>query len=230
MSDSLTLVIANKNYSSWSLRPWLVMTELGIEFSERMLKFDSDDWDQNIVQLSPTGLVPVLWEGEPDGGFATFDTIAILERLNELYPEACVWPSDARKRSRARSLVANFHSGYLNLRAAMPMNIRSRHPGKGMSAEVADEIKTLCGHWVNTRREFADGGNFLFGEFSAADAFFAPVASRFATYEVNLAGEALEYQHALLDTRSMKAWTREALTETEFVPMDEPYAEETNRS
>ena len=76
-----------------------------------MVKFDSDDWEQNITQLSPTGLVPVLWEGEPDGGFATFDTIAILERLNELYPEACVWPGDARKRSRARSLVANFHSG-----------------------------------------------------------------------------------------------------------------------
>lgn len=224
MTDPLTLVIANKNYSSWSLRPWLVMTELGIEFSERMVKFDSDDWEQNIAQLSPSRLVPVLWEGEPGSGFATFDTIAILERLHEIRPEAKVWPSDPQKRSRARSLVANFHSGYLSLRAAMPMNIRSRYPGKGMSPGVAGEIERLCELWVSTRHEFADGGEFLFGEFCAADAFFAPVASRFVTYEVNLEGEAKQYQHVLLNTDAMKAWTVEALNETEFVQMDEPYA------
>ena len=226
MSDSLTLVIANKNYSSWSLRPWLVMKELGIPFAERMLKFDSNDWDQNIPLLSPSGLVPVLWEGELGEGFATFDTIAILERLNELHPDANVWPRDARKRSRARSLVANFHSGYLAFRNAMPMNIRSRYPGKGMSPEVAVEIERLCEIWVNTLREFAEGGDFLFGEFSAADAFFTPVASRFVTYDVSLDGEAQEYQQSLLETRSMKHWTEQALKETEFVPMDEPYADQ----
>lgn len=224
MSDPLTLVIANKNYSSWSLRPWLVMTELGIEFTERMLKFDSEDWEQNIDRLSPSRLVPVLWEGALGEGFATFDTIAILERLNELHPEAGVWPNDPLKRSRARSLVANFHAGYLSLRGAMPMNIRSRYPGKGKSPEVTEEIERLCGLWVSTRRKFAEGGDFLFGEFSAADAFFTPVASRFVTYEVSLDEEAFEYQYALLNTRSMKTWTEEALEETEFVPMDEPYA------
>lgn len=224
MSDSLTLVIANKNYSSWSLRPWLVMTELGIPFEERMLKFDSKDWDQNISLLSPSRLVPVLWEGKPGKGFATYDTIAILERLNELHPDANVWPTGFRKRSRARSLVANFHSGYLALRAAMPMNIRSSYPGRGMSPEVSAEIERLCEIWVNTRREFASGGDFLFGQFSAADAFFTPVASRFVTYEVRLDGEAAEYQQALLGTGSMQAWTEQAIKETEFVPMDEPYA------
>ena len=202
------------------------MTELGIEFQERMVKFDSEDWKQNIDVLSPSGLVPVLWEGIPGEGFATFDTIAILERLNELHPEACIWPSDPLKRTRARSLVANFHSGYLSLRGAMPMNIRSSHPGKGMSPEVIEEIDRLCGLLVNTRREFADGGDFLFGEFSAADAFFTPVASRFVTYDVELEVEPREYQQALLNTRSMKKWTDEALAETEFVPMDEPYASE----
>lgn len=200
------------------------MMELGIEFTERMVKFDSEDWELNIDRLSPSRLVPVLWEGVPGEGFATFDTIAILERLNELHPEACVWPNDPLKRSRARSLVANFHSGYLSLRGAMPMNIRSRYPGKGKNPEVIEEIERLCGLWVSTRRKFAEGGDFLFGEFSAADAFFTPVASRFVTYEVSLDGEALEYQHALLSTRSMKTWTEEALEETEFVPMDEPYA------
>lgn len=224
MSDSLTLVIANKNYSSWSLRPWLVMNELGITFKERMLKFESEDWDHNISRLSPTGLVPVLWEGKPGGGFATFDTIAILERLNELYPDASVWPHDARKRSRARSLVANFHSGYLSLRNAMPMNIRSRYPRKGMSSDVASEIESLCELWVSTRRQFGDGGDFLFGKYSAADAFYTPVASRFVTYEVGLDREARQYQQTLLNTRSMRVWTEGALKEPEFVTMDEPYA------
>lgn len=223
---SLTLVIGNKNYSSWSLRPWLVMTELAMPFSERMLKFDSQDWEQNINRLSPSGLVPVLWEGTPEEGFATYDTIAIIERLHELYPEAGIWPRDAHKRSRARSLVANFHSGYQNLRNAMPMNIRSHYLGIGHSHEVAEEIRSLCTLWVDTRREFADGGDFLFGDFSAADAFFTPVASRFVTYGVHLDGEALGYQQTLLGTRSMKAWVAEAKLEMEFVPMDEPYADE----
>ena len=223
MSDSLTLVIANKNYSSWSLRPWLAMTELGIPFKERMVKFDSEDWEQNIARLSPSGLVPVLWEGEPGEGFATFDSIAILERLHELHPEAGIWPEDPRSRARARSLVADFHAGYHTLRNAMPMNIRSSLPGKGMGPEVARDIDRICGQWVNTRDQFGNGA-FLFGEFSAADAFFTPVASRFLTYGVTLDSEARDYQQTLLGTRSMRAWTTAALAETEFVAMDEPYA------
>ncbi len=223
MSD-LTLVIANKNYSSWSLRPWLAMTELGIPFSERMVKFDSEDWARNIDRLSPTRLVPVLWEGEPGAGFATFDTIAILERLHELHPEAGIWPADPRARARARSLAADFHAGYSALRGAMPMNIRSRHPGKGMNPDVQRDIDRLCAHWSHTRSEFGAGGAFLFGGFSAADAFFTPVVSRFVTYGVALDGEAKAYQEALLSTGAMQAWTEEALKETEFVAMDEPYA------
>ena len=154
MSDSLTLVIANKNYSSWSLRPWLAMTELGVPFKERMVKFDSEDWERNISHLSPSGLVPVLWEGEPGEGFATFDSIAILERLHELHPEARIWPAEPRRRAWARSLVADFHAGYHSLRNAMPMNIRSSHPGKGMSPDVARDIETICRQWVTTRARF----------------------------------------------------------------------------
>lgn len=221
---NLTLVIANKNYSSWSARPWLVMTELGIPFNERMVKFDSADWDDNIATLSPSRLVPVLWEGEPGSGFETFDTMAIVERLNELFPHAGVWPADAEARSRARSLVADFHAGYRHLRDAMPMNIRSRHPGKGDSPEVRAEVEGLCAHWRETRIRFGGAGPFLFGEFCAADAYFTPVVSRFVTYDVALTGEAKRYQEALLGTRAMEAWTEAALEETEFVPMDEPYA------
>ena len=208
MSESLTLVIANRNYSSWSLRPWLAMTELGIPFRERMVKFDSEDWERNIANLSPTRLVPVLWEGEPGSGFATFDTVAILERLHELHPEAGIWPADGRSRARARALVADFHAGYHSLRSAMPMNIRSSYPGKGMGPEVAREIERLCTHWRNARRRFGDGGAFLFGEFSATDAFFTPVVSRFVTYDVSLDGEAKAYQQALLNTRAMRGLDR----------------------
>ena len=220
----LTLVIGNKNYTSWSARPWLTMTELGIPFGERMFKFDSEDWARNIDALSPTGLVPVLWEGEPGSGFATFDTVAILERLHELFPDAGVWPRDARARAHARSLVADFHAGYTHLRAAMPMNIRSSHPGKGMSREVADEIERLCTHWRDTRTRFCTSGPFLFGDFCAVDAFYTPVASRFVTYAVTLDDDAGSYRDVLLGTRAMRAWTDAALLETEFVAMDEPYA------
>ena len=224
MKHALTLVIANKNYSSWSARPWLTMTELGIPFAERMVKFGSADWERNIATLSPSRLVPVLWEGEPGSGFATFDTIAILERLHELFPDAGIWPRCATARAMARSLVADFHAGYQHLRAAMPMNIRSRHPGKGMSGEVAADIDRLCAHWRDARARFGSGGPFLFGEYCGADAYFAPVASRFVTYGVTLDAQAKDYQTDLLGTRAMRAWTEAALLETEFVPMDEPYA------
>ena len=220
----LTLVIANKNYSSWSLRAWLAMAEAGIPFAERMVKFDSADWAANIATLSPTRLVPVLWEGEPGEGLATFDTIAILERLHELHPEAAIWPSDAAARTRARSLVADFHAGYQALRNAMPMNIRSRHPGKGSTPEVRDDINRLTASWRRTRAQFGADGAFLFGAFCAADAYFAPVVSRFVTYAVELDADIRAYQQAVLGKPGMKAWTEAALRETEFVPMDEPYA------
>ena len=201
------------------------MTEAGIPFTEHMVKFDSAEWESEIGRLSPTGLVPVLWEGTPGDGFCTFDTIAILERLHELHPDKAVWPKDARARSRARSLAATFHSGFQALRSAMPMNIRSSHPGKGMSDAVRAEIDRLSALWRKTRSEFGRDGRFLFGDYTAADAYFAPVASRFKTYAVRLDDDAREYQQALLQTPGMKAWTKAVSKETEFVAEDEPYAE-----
>jgi len=224
MTEPLTLVIANKNYSSWSSRPWLAMTELGIAFTERMVKFDSEDWAKNIARLSPSRLVPVLWEGAPGSGFATFDTLAIIERLHDLFPDKGLWPKDARARARARSLAADFHAGYRAVRGEMPMNLRGSYPGKGMSPEVAQEIERLTEHWTRTRREFGSTGPFLFGAYCAADAYFTPVVSRFVTYGVQLGGEARAYQDALLGTASYAAWRKAALQETEFVAADEPYA------
>jgi glutathione S-transferase len=218
MDAPLTLVIANKNYSSWSMRPWVLLRGRGIAFGERMLKFETREWAENIARLSPSGLVPVLWEGEPGAGFATWDTLAIAERLHEIRADARVWPADARKRARARSAAAEMHSGFRALRGAMPMNIRSRYPGKGMNDEVAKDIGRISALWA------AAEGPFLFGEFSAADAFYAPVATRLVTYGVELAGAARDYQQRLLASPAVVAWSADAVKETEFVAMDEPYA------
>ena len=214
----LQLVIGNKNYSSWSMRPWVLLRGRGIAFGERMLKFETREWDENIGRLSPSGLVPVLWEGEPGSGFATWDTLAIAERLHDIRPHAGVWPADARKRARARCAAAEMHSGFRALRGAMPMNIRSRYPGKGMNDEVAKDIARISAIWA------AATGPFLFGEFCAADAFYAPVATRLVTYGVELAGAARDYQQRLLASPAVVAWSADAVKETEFVAMDEPYA------
>jgi len=218
MAGGLTLIIANKNYSSWSMRPWVMLRGCGIGFEERMLKFGSPDWREHIARYSPTGLVPVLWEGEPGEGFATWDTLAIAERAHDLFRDRGVWPEDARHRARARSVAAEMHSGFGALRSTMPMNIRGRYPGKGMSDGVAADIARISAIWAAAHRPF------LFGEFCAADAFFAPVATRFATYGVALSGAAADYQQTLLSSPAVRAWSADATRETEFVAEDEPYA------
>jgi glutathione S-transferase len=227
VSEVLTLVIANRNYSSWSMRPWVALRAAGIEFRERLLKFESQDWSEHIGRLSPSGLVPVLWEDEPGAGFATWDTLAIIERANELFPGHGIWPADPRARARARSLCAELHAGFRALRSAMPMNIRGRYPGKGMNAEVAADIERIRGLWTQARAEFGQGGVFLFGTFSAADAFYAPVATRFNTYGVTLAGAAQTYLGALLDAPAVREWCEAGAREPEFVAADEPYAQAT---
>jgi glutathione S-transferase len=214
----LTLVIANKNYSSWSMRPWVLLRDRGIAFQEHLLKFESREWRDQIARLSPSGLVPVLWEGEPGAGFATWDTLAIAERLHDLFPDRGIWPSDGQSRARARSAAAEMHAGFRALRAAMPMNIRSRYPGKGMNAGVATDIARIGDLWAAAK------GPFLFGEFCAADAFYAPVATRFVTYGVELSGAARNYQQRLLAAPALVAWSADAVKETEFVAIDEPYA------
>ena len=224
MAPQLTLVIANKNYSSWSMRPWVLLRGRGIAFGERMLKFESQDWRDHIGRLSPSGLVPVLWEGEPGAGFATWDTLTIAERLHELFPDREIWPAAPQARARARSAAAEMHSGFRALRGAMPMNIRSRYPGKGMNEGVANDIARIDLLWNFLRNDFGKDGPYLFGEWCAADAFYAPVATRLVTYGVELKGAAKDYQQALLDSPAVKAWSAEAVKETEFVAEDEPYA------
>jgi glutathione S-transferase len=216
----MTLVIGNKNYSSWSMRPWVLMKQLGLAFDEKKLRFHSAEWDAEIDRWSPSRLVPVLWRGEQ----SVWDTLAIVEALHEWFPDKGVWPSDPAARAFARSIAAEMHSGFRDLRANMPMNIRSSHPGKGMRAEVQANIDRILALWAEARRRFGAGGPFLFGAFSAADAMYAPVVMRFKTYAVKLTPDAQRYCDAMLAAPGLRAWIDDALKEKEFVAEDEPYA------
>jgi glutathione S-transferase len=216
----LTLVIGNKNYSSWSMRPWVLMRELGIPFEEKRLRFHSEEWAREIGRWSPSGMVPVLWRG----GEVVWDTLAIAETLAERHPDKAVWPADPAARAFARSICAEMHAGFRDLRSTMPMNIRASHPGKGMTPATRANIERIESLWGEARRRFGAAGPFLFGAFCAADAMYAPVVMRFRTYGVALGAEAGAYCEAMRAARGVDAWICEALAETEIVAEDEPYA------
>jgi glutathione S-transferase len=212
-----TLVVANRNYSSWSMRPWVLMTELGIAFDEVQVML-GDGWAERIARWSPTRRVPVLWiDGEP-----VWDSLAIAETLAEQHPG--VWPDDARARRMARSACAEMHSGFAALRHAMPMNIRGSHPGCGMNADVQGDIDRICALWDDCRGRFGAGGDLLFGRFSAADAFYAPVVMRFMTYAPPLPPSAQAYCGAVQRLSSVQAWMAAGRAETAFLAEEEPYA------
>lgn len=216
----LKLAIANKNYSSWSMRPWVLLTQAGIAFEEIQLKFTDTGKVAGIEPYSPTRQVPVLIvDGEP-----VWDSLAIGEVVAELFPEKQLWPSDPRARQIARSICAEMHAGFRNLRGAMPMNIRASHPGKGMSPAVQQDIDRIVEIWASCRARYGKGGELLFGQFSIADAFYAPVAMRFLTYAVTLPPAAQRYADALIALSAVRDWMAQARRETEFVRADEPYA------
>ncbi|WP_019937341.1 glutathione S-transferase family protein [Bordetella sp. FB-8] len=218
-----TLVIANKNYSSWSLRAWLALRVAGIAFEEKRVGLDTPEFAQQLQGLTPAGQVPVLI----DEGLAVWDSLAICEYAAERHPEAGLWPADPRARARARSLAAQMHSGLGALRRLMPMNIEAHLPGIDLTEALQDidKVQTL---WRDTRAEFGRSGSFpagpfLFGQFSAADAFYAPVVSRFTTYGVAAEGAARDYMDAVLALPAMQEWMREARAEGMWVAQDEPY-------
>jgi glutathione S-transferase len=218
--EPLTLVIGNKNYSSWSMRPWVLLRQFDIPFDEVLLKFDSPEWEREIGQRSPSGLVPVLWRGRT----AIWDTLAIAETVAEWFPEKAVWPRDADARALARSACAEMHSGFRSLRSAMPMNVRASHPGKGMSAEVQKDIDRICALWRMCRARYGATGPMLFSGFSAADAMFAPVVMRFHTYAPPLPSDVQAYCAAVKSLAAVREWMQAGSAEREFVAHDEPYA------
>jgi glutathione S-transferase len=215
----LKLAIANKNYSSWSMRPWVLLTQARIAFEEVQLKFSDEGGVPGIEAYSPTRQVPVLIvDGEP-----VWDSLSICEAVAELFPDKCLWPADVRARQVARSICAEMHGGFRNLRGAMPMNIRASLPGKGMSPQVQQDVDRIAAIWESCRAHYGQGGDLLFGRFTVADAFYAPVATRFVTYAVTLPGTAQRYADALLALPAVREWMAQARRETEFVRADEPY-------
>jgi len=193
----LKLIVGNKNYSSWSMRPWVLMTQAGIPFEETVVWLGEPDTKANIVRYSPAGTVPVLI----DGDLTVTDSLAICEYLAEQYPDKALWPRDAGARAQARSLACEMHSSFSNLRGKMPMNVRNRYPGAGMTPEVAADIGRISSVWSEyvTR----SGGPYLFGAFTIADAMYAPVVLRFQTYEVALSGAAAAYQQTMLRSSAL---------------------------
>jgi len=217
----LALVIGNKNYSSWSMRPWVLLRQAGIPFREIQLWFDDEGRAQGARQHSPTGQVPILLIG----GEAVWDSLAICETVAEMFPEKSLWPADARARALARSACAEMHSGFRKLRSAMPMNIRASLPGKGMDAAVEGDIRRICALWADCRRAHGAGGPLLFGAFTIADAYYAPVAMRFITHAVTLPQPARDYVEAVRALPAVAEWMAAARRETAFVAADEPYAQ-----
>jgi glutathione S-transferase len=205
----MILVIGNKNYSSWSMRPWIAMKVLGIQFQEKYIPLYGPGAKEQILLESPAGKVPILI----DGGVRVWDSLAILEYLAEKHRE--LWPPDRVARAQARAVSAEMHSGFPNLRNHMSMNVRKRYPGKGRTPEVLGEVARINSIWSQAK------GPFLFGAFSAADAMYAPVVLRFRTYEV--AVDNRPYYDAMLALPAMKEWIAAAEREKESIPAFEQY-------
>ncbi len=203
------LVIGNKNYSSWSLRAWLPLEMTGATFDEVVIPLHRDDTAANLKQHSPSRRVPVLKHGD----FSIWDSLAIAEYLAELFPEARLWPSDARARARARSVAAEMHAGFATLRKQMPMDVRARLELPAAQDDLAADISRICEIWEECRESYGVDGDFLFGEASIADAFFAPVVSRFVTYRPALPPISQAYVDAVWSWPAMQSWVTAATQE-----------------
>jgi glutathione S-transferase len=222
----MQLYIGNKNYSSWSMRPWVLMKQAGIPFDEVLVRFDAFTPESNfkteLARLTPTGRVPVL----VDKGFAVWDTLAIAETLAERFPKAKLWPTDKAARARARSVCAEMHSGFGALRSHLPMNIEASLPKVGErvwreQALVRVDLARIVQMW--TELLAAHGGPMLFGAFSIADAYFAPVVMRLSGYGVPVPDPIADYMARVQALPSVQAWVEGALAEQDFLAFEEPY-------
>lgn len=209
MSSGLVLFVGNKNLSSWSLRPYLALSHVGVPFEDVVVRLDRPDTRERILAISPSGRVPSL----RDGALVVWDSLAICEHLAERFPEARLWPEDPALRARARSISCEMHSGFAALRRELPMNIVARTP-RAPSPEVARDIERIVAIWTEHRALHADRGPFLFGPFSIADAMFAPVVTRFVTYDVPVPAAARAYMDAVLSLPAMVRWSADAHEET----------------
>jgi glutathione S-transferase len=214
-ANDYTLVIGDKNFSSWSLRPWLAMKAAGIPFAEERIRLRQPDTKAEILRHSPAGKVPAL---KTRTG-VVWDSLAILEYLAERHPEHRLWPQDEEARAAAHCISAEMHSGFVTLRNDMPMELLASRPTPPISPALEADITRIVAIWKDTRARFGEGGSFLFGSFSNADAMYAPVATRFGTYGVDLAafgddGTAKAYMRAIFALPAMAEWREGAIAET----------------
>lgn len=216
---AMRLVIGNKNYSSWSLRPWLLMREKHIAFEEIRVPLARADTREALLRYSPSAKVPVLI----DASLTVWDSLAIIEYLAEAYPRSGIWPARPTARATARAVSAEIHSSFAALREAMPMNLRVQHPGCGHTPAAMRDVTRIVAIWEDCLARHHGEGAFLFGGFCAADAMYAPAVTRFATYGVELPPASAAYCAAIRALPAMREWTAAALTEPERIAASEIY-------
>ena len=214
----LTIYLGNKNYSSWSLRPWLVLKQTTVAFSEVVIPLYQPTSRETILKYSPSGRVPALRHGD----ITVWESLAICEYLAESFPTFDLWPKDAAPRAVARAVSAEMHAGFRALREHLPMNIRSSFPGRAITPEVQADINRVMAIWRDCRARFADGrGAFLFGHFTVADAMYAPIVTRFRTYRIELERDAEAYCDAIMGLPAMQEWIAAASNEPMIVEQSE---------
>lgn len=214
----LTLIIGNKNYSSWSLRPWIAMKAAGIGFDEELIPFETEDFRTIVPAVSGTGKVPVL----VDGDIRIWESLAILEYLAEKFPDAGLWPKDPVARAHARVVANEMHAGFQALRNHLPVNFARRVMKRDLPAPVIDNVRRIEALWADCRARFGQGGPFLFGaRYSNADAMYAPVVSRFYTYAVDVNPTSCAYMDAVMALPAWKEWETAGIAEPWLFAEDE---------
>jgi glutathione S-transferase len=213
----LHLIIGNKNYSSWSFRPWLAMKVAGIAFEETLISLDASDFKSRLAALDGAGKVPLLIDGDT----RVWESLAILEYLADTFPAAALWPAHTAARAHARAIASEMHAGFLPLRRQLPMNIRRPVLPRALEADAIGDVARIDAIWSECRSRFAKGGPFLYGAFGAADAMYAPVVWRFHTYAVEVSVAARAYMGALMALPAWNEWREAARREPWVLPHDE---------
>ena len=214
---ALKLIIGNKNYSSWSMRPWMAMKVANIPFEEEVISLDAPQFKARLSQVSGTGKVPAL----VDGVIKVWESLAILEYLAEKFPQARLWPADPAARAYARAVASEMHAGFLPLRRALPMNMWRPVKPRQLAEDVKANVARIDAMWTECRTRFGQGGAFLFGTYGAADAMYAPVVARFHTYDVKVAPPARAYMDAVMALPAWAEWTAAAVKEPWVLAEDE---------
>lgn len=214
---ALSLVIGNKNYSSWSMRPWIAMKATGIPFTEEVISLHAGDFKERVLKVSGTGKVPVL----SDGDVHVWESLAIIEYLAERFPDLGLWPTDPVARGHARAVATEMHGGFIPMRRHLPMNMWRPIIPRELPDDVVANVRRIEDIWTDCRTRFGKDGPFLFGRFGAADAMYAPVVSRFHTYAVNVGAVARDYMNAMMALPAWIEWHAAAVKEPWVLPEDE---------